>query len=90
MEVARLKRCDVNHTHCQTLSPNRRVQAIFKEEVDTMKRFESPNILRMFGICVHDEEGESQHVGVVWHCGGSDNVSAHRTQPSLPHRHGVL
>lgn len=55
-----------------------------------MKRFESPNILRMFGICVQDEDGESQHVGVAGSCGGSDRVTARRTQPSLPHRHGVL
>uniref|UniRef100_A0A3Q0T1F8 Mixed lineage kinase domain like pseudokinase n=1 Tax=Amphilophus citrinellus TaxID=61819 RepID=A0A3Q0T1F8_AMPCI len=28
------------------------VQSIFNKEVDTMKRFESPNILRIFGICI--------------------------------------
>uniref|UniRef100_A0A8C8IYR4 Protein kinase domain-containing protein n=1 Tax=Oncorhynchus tshawytscha TaxID=74940 RepID=A0A8C8IYR4_ONCTS len=27
------------------------VRSVFKKEVETMKRFESPNILRMFGIC---------------------------------------
>ncbi|XP_075884822.1 mixed lineage kinase domain-like protein [Nelusetta ayraudi] len=43
----------------------RRVQAIFKEEVDTMKRFESPNILRMFGICVQDEDGPNPHFLIV-------------------------
>ncbi|KAM9376252.1 mixed lineage kinase domain-like protein [Pholidichthys leucotaenia] len=33
------------------------VRSIFNKEVDTMKRFESPNILRMFGICVKDDKG---------------------------------
>ncbi|XP_062403275.1 mixed lineage kinase domain-like protein [Sardina pilchardus] len=31
-----------------------KVRSIFGKEVETMKRFESPNILRMFGICVQD------------------------------------
>ncbi|KAM6925821.1 mixed lineage kinase domain-like protein [Lycodopsis pacificus] len=33
------------------------LKKVFKKEVDTMKRFESPNILRMFGICLQDEDG---------------------------------
>ncbi|KAM9854558.1 mixed lineage kinase domain-like protein isoform 1-T2 [Aulostomus maculatus] len=33
----------------------REVRSIFNKEVETMRRFESPNILRMFGICVQDE-----------------------------------
>lgn len=33
------------------------LRSIFNKEVETMKRFESPNILRMFGICVQDENG---------------------------------
>ncbi|XP_075945819.1 mixed lineage kinase domain-like protein [Anarhichas minor] len=33
------------------------LRKVFKKEVDTMKRFESPNILRMFGICLQDEDG---------------------------------
>uniref|UniRef100_A0A668UXS3 Protein kinase domain-containing protein n=1 Tax=Oreochromis aureus TaxID=47969 RepID=A0A668UXS3_OREAU len=35
----------------------RDVKSIFNKEVDTMKQFESPNILRMFGICIQDENG---------------------------------
>ncbi|XP_070687535.1 mixed lineage kinase domain-like protein [Pempheris klunzingeri] len=35
----------------------REVRDIFNKEVETMKRFESPNILRVFGICVQDEDG---------------------------------
>ncbi|XP_021169406.1 mixed lineage kinase domain-like protein [Fundulus heteroclitus] len=31
------------------------VKSVFKTEVDTMKRFEAPNILRMFGICIREE-----------------------------------
>lgn len=36
----------------------RKVQSIFNKEVDTMKRFESPNILRMFGISILGENRE--------------------------------
>ena len=36
----------------------RDVRSVFHEEVETMRRFESPNILRMFGICVQDENGK--------------------------------
>ncbi|XP_049929363.1 mixed lineage kinase domain-like protein isoform X2 [Epinephelus moara] len=35
----------------------REVRKIFEKEVETMKRFESHNILRMFGICVQNENG---------------------------------
>uniref|UniRef100_I3JWZ1 Protein kinase domain-containing protein n=1 Tax=Oreochromis niloticus TaxID=8128 RepID=I3JWZ1_ORENI len=35
----------------------RDVKSIFNKEVDTMKQFESTNILRMFGICIQDENG---------------------------------
>ncbi|XP_041077011.1 mixed lineage kinase domain-like protein [Polyodon spathula] len=31
------------------------VRRVFKKEVETMRRFESPNILRMYGICVLKE-----------------------------------
>ena len=31
---------------------------MFEKEIQTMRLFESPNILRMFGICVHNEKGE--------------------------------
>uniref|UniRef100_A0A3B5N0C5 Protein kinase domain-containing protein n=1 Tax=Xiphophorus couchianus TaxID=32473 RepID=A0A3B5N0C5_9TELE len=38
-----------------TVSTCRMVKSVFNKEVDTMKRFESPNILRMFGICIREE-----------------------------------
>ncbi|KAG8012373.1 E3 ubiquitin-protein ligase RFWD3 [Nibea albiflora] len=43
----------------------REVKSIFNKEVETMKRFESPNILRMFGICVKDEEGSSPQYFII-------------------------
>ncbi|XP_034443289.1 mixed lineage kinase domain-like protein [Hippoglossus hippoglossus] len=43
----------------------REVQSVFKKEVETMRRFESPNILRMFGICVQDEDGPSPQFLIV-------------------------
>ncbi|XP_034784245.2 mixed lineage kinase domain-like protein [Acipenser ruthenus] len=33
------------------------VRRVFEKEVGTMRRFESPNILRMYGICVLKENG---------------------------------
>lgn len=44
------------------------MKSIFNKEVDTMKQFESPNILRMFGICIQDENGErvNTEVHIFW------------------------
>ncbi|XP_051545525.1 mixed lineage kinase domain-like protein isoform X1 [Myxocyprinus asiaticus] len=41
------------------------LRSIFNKEVETMKRFESPNILRMFGICVQDENGPNPSYLIV-------------------------
>ncbi|KAJ7998023.1 hypothetical protein DPEC_G00218240 [Dallia pectoralis] len=42
--------------YTQPMSTNlSQVRETFRKEVETMRRFESPNILRMFGICVQDE-----------------------------------
>ncbi|XP_074534207.1 mixed lineage kinase domain-like protein [Halichoeres trimaculatus] len=47
----------------------REIRSFFKKEVETMKRFESPNILRLFGICVQDEEGpQPQYLIVTEYC----------------------
>uniref|UniRef100_A0A8C4Y8X4 Mixed lineage kinase domain like pseudokinase n=1 Tax=Gopherus evgoodei TaxID=1825980 RepID=A0A8C4Y8X4_9SAUR len=37
---------------------------IFRKEIETMKKFESPNILRMYGICI-DERGSSPCFSIV-------------------------
>ncbi|XP_069018883.1 mixed lineage kinase domain-like protein [Embiotoca jacksoni] len=45
------------------------VQSIFRKEVDTMRRFESPNILRLFGICVQDENSpKPQFLIIMEYC----------------------
>ncbi|XP_068579906.1 mixed lineage kinase domain-like protein isoform X2 [Cebidichthys violaceus] len=45
------------------------LRKVFKKEVETMKRFESPNILRMFGICVQDEDGpKPQFLIIMEYC----------------------
>ncbi|XP_063344884.1 LOW QUALITY PROTEIN: mixed lineage kinase domain-like protein [Pelmatolapia mariae] len=41
------------------------VKSIFNKEVDTMKQFESPNILRMFGICIQDENGPNPQFFII-------------------------
>ncbi|XP_015223778.1 mixed lineage kinase domain-like protein isoform X2 [Lepisosteus oculatus] len=46
------------YTYPLNTSPQQ-LRKIFNKEVETMKRFESPNILRMFGICVLNEDGPS-------------------------------
>ncbi|KAF3855360.1 hypothetical protein F7725_023415 [Dissostichus mawsoni] len=41
----------------------------FKKDVETMKVFQSPNILRMFGICVEDETGpKPQFLIIMEYC----------------------
>ncbi|XP_067292400.1 mixed lineage kinase domain-like protein [Pseudorasbora parva] len=41
------------------------LRSVFNKEVETMKRFESPNILRMFGICIQDENGPNPSYLIV-------------------------
>ncbi|GLD61697.1 mixed lineage kinase domain-like protein [Lates japonicus] len=43
----------------------REIRSIFNKEVETMRRFESPNILRMFGICVQDEDGPNPQFLII-------------------------
>ncbi|KAM7415290.1 hypothetical protein PAMA_019899 [Pampus argenteus] len=43
----------------------REVRSVFKKEVETMRRFESPNILRMFGVCVQDEDGPNPQFLII-------------------------
>lgn len=52
------------------LLPYRLVRHTFNNEIRTMRKFDSPNILRIFGICI-DETGKEVHLGsgrllVVW------------------------
>ncbi|KAM8750441.1 mixed lineage kinase domain-like protein isoform 1-T3 [Acanthopagrus schlegelii] len=44
------------------------IKSVFKKETETMKRFESPNILRMFGICVQEEGPSSQFLIIMEYC----------------------
>uniref|UniRef100_UPI0037E871EE mixed lineage kinase domain-like protein isoform X2 n=1 Tax=Semicossyphus pulcher TaxID=241346 RepID=UPI0037E871EE len=47
----------------------REIRSVFNKEVETMRRFESPNILRMFGICVQNEEGpDPQFLIIMEYC----------------------
>uniref|UniRef100_A0A096LY89 Protein kinase domain-containing protein n=1 Tax=Poecilia formosa TaxID=48698 RepID=A0A096LY89_POEFO len=41
------------------------VKSVFNKEVETMKRFESPNILRMFGICIREENTSNPEFLVI-------------------------
>ncbi|XP_073688356.1 mixed lineage kinase domain-like protein [Garra rufa] len=50
---------------CQLCTSPRDLRSIFNKEVETMKRFESPNILRMFGICVENENGPNPSYLIV-------------------------
>lgn len=42
----------------------RKVRDIFEKEIQTLKKFESPNILRMYGICI-EEKGKRCHINVT-------------------------
>lgn len=42
----------------------RKVRDIFEKEIQTLKKFESPNILRMYGICI-EEKGRRCHINVT-------------------------
>ncbi|XP_076989140.1 mixed lineage kinase domain-like protein isoform X2 [Tamandua tetradactyla] len=46
----------------------RYVRNTFKNEITTMKKFDSPNILRMFGICIDDTVSPPQFCVVMEHC----------------------
>ncbi|XP_051975891.1 mixed lineage kinase domain-like protein [Xyrauchen texanus] len=50
---------------CLLRTHPRELRSIFNKEVETMKRFESPNILRMFGICVQDENEQNPSYLIV-------------------------
>lgn len=42
----------------------RKVRDIFVKEIQTLKKFESPNILRMYGICI-EEKGRGCHSNIT-------------------------
>ncbi|XP_033982799.1 mixed lineage kinase domain-like protein [Trematomus bernacchii] len=47
----------------------REVKRCFEKDVETMKAFQSPNILRMFGICFKDETGpKPQFLIIMEYC----------------------
>ncbi|XP_006152702.1 mixed lineage kinase domain-like protein isoform X1 [Tupaia chinensis] len=51
--------------------PNRSIGIVrytFNEEVSTMKKFDSPNILRVFGICIDETVTPPQFSIVMEHC----------------------
>ncbi|XP_054476216.1 mixed lineage kinase domain-like protein [Anoplopoma fimbria] len=52
------------YTEPMNTSPSE-VRKVFNKEVETMRRFESPNILRMFGICVQDEDGPNPQFLII-------------------------
>uniref|UniRef100_A0A8C4RYV8 Protein kinase domain-containing protein n=1 Tax=Erpetoichthys calabaricus TaxID=27687 RepID=A0A8C4RYV8_ERPCA len=53
---------------CNTSTDADEVRKVFEKEVKTMKYFESPNILRMFGICIFNETGEPDFLIVMEFC----------------------
>ncbi|XP_074864880.1 mixed lineage kinase domain-like protein [Carettochelys insculpta] len=46
------------------ITSTERVREIFHKEIETMKKFESPNILRMYGICI-DDSGSTPRFSIV-------------------------
>uniref|UniRef100_A0A8C8A922 Mixed lineage kinase domain like pseudokinase n=1 Tax=Otus sunia TaxID=257818 RepID=A0A8C8A922_9STRI len=46
----------------------RKVRDIFEKEIQTLKKFESPNILRMYGICIEEKDGSPCFSIVMEYC----------------------
>ncbi|NWQ80919.1 MLKL protein, partial [Columbina picui] len=64
-----------------------KVRDIFEKEIQTLKKFESPNILRMYGICIEEKDGSPCFSIVMEYCKhgtlrDAAPVAAH--QPLLP------
>ncbi|NXL46301.1 MLKL protein, partial [Podilymbus podiceps] len=45
-----------------------KVRDIFDKEIQTLKKFESPNILRMYGICIEEKDGSPCFSIVMEYC----------------------
>uniref|UniRef100_A0A8C3EK26 Uncharacterized protein n=1 Tax=Corvus moneduloides TaxID=1196302 RepID=A0A8C3EK26_CORMO len=45
-----------------------KVRDIFEKEIQTLKKFESPNILRMYGICIEENDGSPCFSIVMEYC----------------------
>ncbi|NXG63149.1 MLKL protein, partial [Hemiprocne comata] len=45
-----------------------KVRDIFEREIQTLKKFESPNILRMYGICIEEKDGSPCFSIVMEYC----------------------
>ncbi|KAM9192123.1 LOW QUALITY PROTEIN: mixed lineage kinase domain-like protein [Dugong dugon] len=44
------------------------VRQTFNNEIRTVKKFDSPNILRIFGICIDEKENPAQFCIIMEHC----------------------
>uniref|UniRef100_A0A8C0BE28 Mixed lineage kinase domain like pseudokinase n=1 Tax=Buteo japonicus TaxID=224669 RepID=A0A8C0BE28_9AVES len=44
------------------------VRDIFEKEIQTLKKFESPNILRMYGICIEEKDGSPCFSIIMEYC----------------------
>ncbi|NXS14158.1 MLKL protein, partial [Neodrepanis coruscans] len=45
-----------------------KVREIFEKEIQTLKKFESPNILRMYGICIEEKDGSPCFSIIMEYC----------------------
>ncbi|XP_005446870.1 mixed lineage kinase domain-like protein [Falco rusticolus] len=45
-----------------------KVRDIFEKEIQTLKKFESPNILRMYGICIEEKDGSPCFSIIMEYC----------------------
>lgn len=47
----------------------RKIPSVFKKDVEIMKKFPSPNVLRIYGICITNEEGPNpEYLMVMEYC----------------------
>ncbi|XP_048371781.1 mixed lineage kinase domain-like protein [Sphaerodactylus townsendi] len=66
------------------ITSTQKVRELFSKEIKAMKRFESPHILRMYGICI-DESGSRPEFSIVTeYCEKGTLREVVRKEPDLP------
>ncbi|KAJ7312110.1 hypothetical protein JRQ81_006451 [Phrynocephalus forsythii] len=67
-------------------SNTKKVRRIFEEEIRTLKRLESPYILRMYGICIDETGSVPEYSIVMEYCEQGTLREVLKREPGLPWR----
>ncbi|XP_067386243.1 mixed lineage kinase domain-like protein [Emydura macquarii macquarii] len=66
------------------ITSTEKVRDIFRKETETMKKFESPNILRMYGICIDESDSSPRFSIVMEYCEKGTLRDVLTRKPQLP------